>query len=268
MCLMKICAIGDTHGSLNKIKRIPLSDVDLILLTGDLGNSNLMREMAFGNIERRKHGFPEIEHPPAQEKRAFMEAYNSTMKVVKYLRKFAPVFTIFGNVESSNYETRKIARNMNINLPYLSNELNALRDVRVINNRVANFKGVRIGGLEYFVDTSWVREFKPSDYRERLAESKKQTDKAKKTLRWFNSLDILLCHQPPYGVLDKVTAKFAPKEWRGKHAGSKTVLKYIKSKSPKYVFCGHIHEGEGRQEIGQTEIYNLGVGGYKIIEMK
>jgi len=59
-------------------------------------------------------------------------------------------------------------------LPYLSNDLNALPDVRVINNCVANFEGIRIGGLEYFVDTNWVREFKPSDYKDRLAKAKKE----------------------------------------------------------------------------------------------
>ena len=265
--IMKICAIGDPHGSLDKIKQIPLSDVDLILLTGDLGSANLMRKMVFDNIEIKKHGLDDVEYSPTQKKKAFMEAYTSTMKIVKYLRRFAPVFTIFGNVESSNYETRKQSRKIGVALPYLSNDLNALPDVRVINNRIANFEGIRIGGLEYFVDTNWVREFKPSDYKDRLAKAKKETDKAKRVLRWFNSLDILICHQPPYGVLDKVTAKFAPKHWQGKHAGSKVILQYIKSKSPRYVFCGHIHEGQGMKKVGETEVYNLGVAEYKIVEL-
>jgi len=52
--IMRICAIGDPHGSLDKVKEAPLSDVDLILLTGDLGSANLMRKMAFDNIERKK----------------------------------------------------------------------------------------------------------------------------------------------------------------------------------------------------------------------
>lgn len=263
---MRICAIGDLHGSLDKIKQVPLSNVDLILLTGDLGSANLMRKMAFDNIEREKQGLGKIEYTPAQKKKAFMEAYTSSMKIVKYLRGFAPVFTIFGNVESSNYDTKKESLEIGVTLPYLSKDLNALPGVRVINNRVANFEGVRIGGLKYFVDTNWVREFKPSDYKYSLAKAKKETGKAKQVLRWFNFLNILVCHQPPYGVLDKVTAKFAPKNWQGKHAGSQAILQYIKSKSPKYVFCGHIHEGEGMKKVGETEIYNLGVGGYKIVE--
>ncbi len=71
---MKICAIGDPHGDLDKIKQIPLSGVDLIILTGDLGSASLMRKMAFDNIERKKQGLPEIEYPPTKRKKAFMEA--------------------------------------------------------------------------------------------------------------------------------------------------------------------------------------------------
>ncbi len=138
--------------------------------------------------------------------------------------------------------------------------MNALPNVRVINNRIVNFGGIRIGGLEYFVDENWAREFMP-DSHSRLVQGKKETEKAKRVLQWFGHLDILVCHQPPYGTLDKVTAKFAPEHWQGKHAGSKAILQYIKSKSPKYVFCGHIHEGEGMKKISETEIYNLGVGG-------
>jgi len=123
------------------------------------------------------------------------------------------------------------------------------------------------GGLKYFLDTNWVQEFKPSDYGLMLVEAKKQASKAKKVLNWFGKLDILVCHQPPYGFLDKVNAKFAPKQWQGKNAGSKTVLRYVKKYKPKYVFCGHIHEGKGMKKIGVTTVYNLGVAGHKIINL-
>jgi Icc-related predicted phosphoesterase len=166
---MRICAIGDPHGSLDKVKEVPLLGIDLILLTGDLGSANLLRKMAFDNIERKKQGLEEIEYTPAQKKRAFMEAYTSTIKVVNYLHRFAHVFTIFGNVEYLNYQ-----REWKINLPLLSNTLKTIPGIRIINNRIVNFYGIRIGGLAYFVDTNWVQEFKPSDYKEKLAKAKKK----------------------------------------------------------------------------------------------
>ena len=121
--------------------------------------------------------------------------------------------------------------------------------------------------MEYFVDDIWVRTFKPKkDYDKRLTRAVRDTKRAKCILNWFGGIDILVCHQPPYGVLDKVTAKFAPKSWQGLHAGIKVILDYINKKQPIYVFCGHIHEGEGKARIGKTEVYNLGVGGHKIVE--
>jgi len=101
-----------------------------------------------------------------------------------------------------------------------------------------------------------------------MKQARKQTKKAQRILTRFGSeLDILICHQPPYGILDRVTFPGAPKHWRGKHAGSKVILKYIQKYQPKYVFCGHIHEGKGKKKIGKTEIYNLGVADHIIIEV-
>lgn len=265
---MKILVIGDPHGS-EKVKKIPVKNVDLILITGDLGKADLMREMAFKNIERKKKGLPEIEYSAAQEKKAFMQAYNSSMKIVKYFSKFAPVFLIGGNVESTNVETKKFSKELGIELPLLYQALNSMKNVRVINNRVANFKGVRIGGLPYFVDVSWVREFKPSEYNKSLKNAKKASEKSKRILNNFGKVDVLLCHQPPYGILDKVNFKGAPKHWQGKSAGSKVILDYVKKKKPEYVFCGHIHEGKGKKKVGETSVYNVGCAGdYVLVEIK
>lgn len=266
---MKILAIGDPHGDIEKIKKLKLKlkKIDIILITGDLGSAKLLRAKAFENMERKKLGLPEKKYSPIQEKKAFMEAYTSSIKLVKYLSLFAPVFIIFGNVESSDNETKAHSKKIGLPLPCLCKNLNSMKNVKVINNHRINFKGVKIGGLKYFLDSCWVREFNPSDFKEKLVKAKKQTEQAKKVLSRFESLDILLCHQPPYGVLDQVHAKFAPKNWQGKHAGSKVILNYIRSKKPGYVFCGHIHESEGMKKIGKTRIFNLGEGGVEVLEV-
>ncbi|MBI2632450.1 metallophosphoesterase [Candidatus Pacearchaeota archaeon] len=231
-----------------------------------LGSANLMRKMAFENVERQKQGLDKKEFSSTQRKRAFMEAYTSSMKVVKYLARFAPVYTIYGNVESSNSETRRISKEIKFPLPFLTDDLKEVNGVRVINNRLVDFNGVKIGGLQYFVDTNWVQDFKPKEYRRRMRKAKVQTDKAKDVLRRFEEVDVLVHHQPPYGFLDKV-GPMAPKHWQGKHAGSRLILDYIKRKQPRYAFCGHIHEGEGMSKIGRTEVYNLGVCRYKLITL-
>jgi len=55
---MKILAIGDPHGDIKKIRKIPVNGIDLILITGDLGKSDFVRQKVFENIKRQKEGLP------------------------------------------------------------------------------------------------------------------------------------------------------------------------------------------------------------------
>ena len=265
---MKILAIGDPHGDLKKLKDISMKGVDLILLTGDLSKATLARKRFFENIERNKEGLSELEDTIEFEVKCYMESYSSAIAVLKYCSRFAPVYFISGNADpSTRRRVRMLSKKIGEELPYFVSEIKKMNNVLAINNRVVNFNGVRIGGLEYFIDTNWVKEFKPNNYHERMIRARRQSDKARGILKWFSSynLDILLHHQPPYGFLDEVGGA-APKHWHGKHAGSKIILDYLKRKQPKYSFCGHIHEGEGKKKIGKTEVYNLGVAGHKIVE--
>ncbi len=267
MLEMKVLAIGDPHGNIEKIGKIPIDNIDIILLTGDLGKADLARKRLFENVEREKQGLEELEEDKSYVKEAYMEIHSSTIDILKYLSRHAPVYTIQGNVGiPTASHVRKYRDKYGISLPATRDKINSMKNVYLVKNRVKVVNGLRIGFLEFFTDTNWVSEFKPSDYRKIMRKAKKQTDKARRILsRFDNGLDIFLFHQPPYGYLDKV-GNPAPKHWRGKHAGSKVILEYIKKHQPRYAFCGHIHEGEGFRKIGKTEVYNLGVCGYKVIE--
>jgi len=96
--MVKILAIGDPHGELNKIKKIPIKNVDLILLTGDLGSVSLARKLYFDNIRRKEKGLDELERTPKIEKQIRLENHNSTISLLRYLSKFASVYSIGGNV--------------------------------------------------------------------------------------------------------------------------------------------------------------------------
>jgi len=268
---MKILAIGDPHGDLEKIKKIPLNGINLILTTGDLGKADFARKRFFENIERKKKGLKELKYDGKAAKIAYTEISDSTLNILKYLSKFSQIYSILGNVGNDmikDSEVKKDEKKYKVKLPYMGRELKKIKNFHIVINRLRNLEKLRIGFLEYFIDTSWVKEFKPSNYKKSMKKAKKETEKTKKILKSFKKLDILICHQPPYGILDKVSGKYgAPKYYIGKHAGSKAILDYIKKYQPKYVFCGHIHEGEGKAKIGKTEIYNLGVAGHKIIEL-
>lgn len=264
---MKILAIGDPHGDISKLRKIPKKGIDLIILTGDLGKADLARQRFFENIERKKEGLEELEPDRDFRKTVHMEVHDSTLEVLGYLSRFAPVYTIQGNVGLfTDAQARNDSKKYGVKLPSTTRAMRKLGDVHLIKNRLRVLGDRRIGFLEYFTDTCWVREFKPTDYKKSMTKAKKQTDKARRVLGNFKDLDILVCHQPPYGYLDKVGAP-APMHWRGKHAGSKAVLDYIEKNQPPYVLCGHIHEGEGKTKIGNSEVFNLGVGGHVVLEI-
>jgi Icc-related predicted phosphoesterase len=265
---MKALIIGDPHGYYKYPKKI-FKGIDLIFVTGDFGKADLARKRSFENFDRKKKGLPEKEYTPKQQKDVYLEIYNSTMKIVKLISNYAPTYVILGNVWPKDDRAKKEEKKLGIKIPRLVADMKKVKNFNISKNVVRNFKGLRVGFLEYFVDTNWVQDFKPGDFKNRLKKAKKETIKAGKILKNFGKVDILVCHQPPYGYLDQVSGKFgAPKSWIGKHAGSKVILEYIKEYQPRYVFCGHIHEGKGKSKIGKTEVYNLGYyGEYKIISI-
>lgn len=69
-----------------------------------------------------------------------------------------------------------------------------------------------------------------------------------------HDIDILLSHAPPFGVLDGMG-------WQRKiHVGSTAIasrLSFDKWPNLKAVVCGHIHEGFGRERLGEVDYYNV-----------
>lgn len=265
---MKILAVGDPHGDMKKLMSIPKKEIDFVLCTGDVGQADFARKFHFENVKRQQQGLEKLEYDGKTSKKVYDEIYNSSLEVWKYLSKIAPTYSILGNVGMNmiyDSNVKKEEKKYRVKLPYLRRGMNKINNFYFVRNVVRNIDGLRIGFLEYFNDVCWDKEFGTKDEK-KISKSKRESDKAKQVLRNFGSLDILVCHQPPYGYLDKVSPKYgAPKNYIGKHAGSKVVLDYIKKYQPKYVFCGHIHEGEGKVNIGKSEIYNLGVAGHKVI---
>jgi hypothetical protein len=59
--------------------------------------------------------------------------------------------------------------------------------------------------------------------------------------------NVLLCHAPPYGSLDKPA---------GEHVGSRSIQRHMKAFD--LVCCAHIHEQRGVMDIGGTKVINPG----------
>jgi Icc-related predicted phosphoesterase len=62
---------------------------------------------------------------------------------------------------------------------------------------------------------------------------------------------VILSHPPPRGTLVDRTA-------RGDHVGSTAVRQWIELAKPTLLVCGHIHEGRGTDQVGDTLVVNCG----------
>ncbi len=264
---MKICITGDIHGNLKITKKIKNLKPELILITGDTAKADFTRKIIFENIRRKNSGLEEKEFTVKDEKTSYMEIFNSSIKIWKTLSKIAPTYSLMGNVGRSILKEKKVKesnKKLGLKLPSLNKEIKKIDNFYLIRDKTKKLNEIKIGFLDFFNDICWNKEYKEED---NLEKAKKETEKAKQTLKKFGKLDILICHQPPYGYLDKTNSPFAPKSWKGKHAGSKVILEYIKKQQPKYVFCGHIHEAKGKAKIGKSQIFNLGLEGIKMIKI-
>lgn len=247
---MNILCIGDPHGNLAKVKKMPLRKADAIILTGDLGDATLTRNMAFDNLRRRVTGLPLKQYTNRQHQRAYLREYTTGLKLVKYLAKHAPVYIIYGNGELSNAETRAMSKQLKLPLPSITQALKAIPGVHLFNNKKIRMGESVVAGLPFF-----------SEHDEREAK------RAASNLNKFGKIDILVCHQPPYGVLDALRNRNLPRAWQGKKLGSKVIAQYIRRYKPKLVLCGHIHEGKGTAKIGKTIVHNLGECHHKLLKL-
>jgi Icc-related predicted phosphoesterase len=264
---MKVLIVGDPHGNISKIKKSDLNKAELILITGDLGKADLARKQAFDRIKRAREGLPELERTAKEQKAIHEEVHSSTINVLKELSKYAPVYTLEGNVGIfTKSQVREDYEEFGIKLLCTRDKVDAMKNVHLVKNVVRNLGKLKVGFLEYYIDNSWVKEFQEKD-KGKIREAKKDTAKAKKVLERFgkSKIDILVCHQPPFGVLDRVNFPGVPPHWKNKRAGGKAILDYVRKYQPKYVFCGHMHENRGNKKVGKTMVYNVGSLGESVL---
>ncbi|WP_320006735.1 metallophosphoesterase family protein [Maridesulfovibrio sp.] len=74
---------------------------------------------------------------------------------------------------------------------------------------------------------------------------------------------LLVVHDAPFNTkLDAIA--------NGVHVGSKAVRDFIEKHQPEIVLCGHIHEAQGEDVIGESRIFNPGMasgGGYVLVSI-
>ena len=130
-----------------------------------------------------------------------------------------PAFGVYGNHDSGNYMEMLGIINLHM--------------------KVYTFAGLRWGGFQGCL-------------RYKEGSMQFSEEEAEAFARDFPSVDVLLLHAPPFGMLDAQDPV---------HVGSKAIRRYIEEKQPRYVFCGHLYE-PAQATFGKTEIirgYNANI---------
>lgn len=135
-----------------------------------------------------------------------------------------------------------------------------------ITNCIHEYKGIKFYGFPYipWIDGEW-------NYECRSQEMQEKVKKLRSTL--YKGVDVLVCHCPPYGILDSnfvirdyaedsLETLFIP-DW-AEHIGNIHLTNLIsydiedlpKDLWPKYLFCGHCHEHWGYDDLYGIKVSN------------
>jgi Icc-related predicted phosphoesterase len=250
MSSVRLLIVGDPHGS-EKLLRLDTRGYDAAIVTGDMGKTDIMRELAWGKIKGSK----------AAIKQSYYDYVRTAIPVLKQISKNIPTLCVHGNADLSDEDIATVNKKLKARVPYFEKEAEKMQNLVFIDNVSLSLRGVKIGGIGHFTETGWVMEFTERSI-ERMLMAAIEEEIARSFFSKVGKLDILVSHQPPYGILDKVGSRYdVPKGWKGKHAGSRLLLEYIKRYQPRYVICGHIHECRGRKNVGKTTVINAGCCG-------
>lgn len=247
---VRLLVIGDPHGS-EKLLKLDTRGYDAIIITGDVGKSDIMRKLAWRKTKPDKRAV----------RNSYLEYVSSAIPILEHISKSVPTFCVSGNVELSDDDIRELNKKLGSGIPLFQAKLKKMKNLVFLDYAAARFKGLTMAGIGHFLETRWVNEF--SEKRiDKIILAAIEENVARLFFENVGRVDIMISHQPPYGILDKVGSRYAPpKGWKGKNAGSWLLLDYIRKYHPRYVICGHIHEAKGMKKVGRTRVINAGCCG-------
>lgn len=223
---MRITAISDIHGSL-----IPIEPTDLLIIAGDWCPLEIQNTIWYMREWIDTCLLPWFKEIPAN-KIVFIAGNHEFICDPNFIQ--IPV-------ENAPY----ITFSKNILHPSLKKH-GLLHKVTYLESSSVKYKGYKIFGIPY-VDGCRGWAFSQGDVRG--------------SYKLIPKCDILITHQPPlFGGVGRTVVDGIEYE-----LGSWSLLEAIRDKKPKYLFCGHIHNGNHEEQIyhhsddKQTHIINCAI---------
>lgn len=218
---MKIASISDLHGYLITYPSTywkGLEDCEVLFICGDILPLNIQFDSVKSNEWLLKKFKPWAEALPVEK--VFLTAGNHDAFFERHPEDVKALFPTF---EKITYLPNEYAE-------YLSTQDSKLY-------RIFGTPYCHIFGMWPFMRSEEVLKEKYSEIPE--------------------DLDILFCHDAPYGVSD-VCYQFYP--WDKGHKGCPILRDAILEKKPKYCFHGHLHSTNHEEELlGDTKVYNTSI---------
>lgn len=254
---LKILAASDFHGRFpSQIKK---EKFDIVLTVGDFGISHKIRKYIFQSWKSDKEWWQICGKKKARE--LIKEEVDSGHSMAKKICSFGkPVFGIPGN---NDHAGRTALSRKNSEKNYYKNyekDFENFVDCDMARVELEDYQIIGYGRSS-FPEKKYEREF--YEYAvAALTELFKRAKKRKKPV-------IFICHNPPYGTLDKVGMKTSP--MYGKSIGSDVAATIVKKFKPILCVSGHVHESPGKKKLGTTLVVNNGPaqeGRYAVITIQ
>jgi Icc-related predicted phosphoesterase len=263
---MKLLIIGDLHGQKPKIH---FAGFDAILSVGDICDTDYIREIQFGQIQKKMKDplylfSPWYEIMGRQKARQAIEkTLLMARKTVEFLASFnVPVYVVPGNADLA-IEPKATWSFMKTD--FWGGLIQGLDNFKNIHGRIIDLGEFRLIGYGF----SYGPEY-PQEKSERSFFSKEELSRKLRnyqgTLRKMNSLFrkaegpvIFLSHNTPYNTtIDRIEATGSFRY--GHHIGSVVARKMIDKYQPRIFIGGHMHEHYGKVQVGKTTCLAAGYG--------
>lgn len=223
---MKITAISDIHGSL-----IPIDPTDLLIIAGDWSPLEIQFKIWYMREWINDYLLPWFKDIQA-DKIIFIAGNHDFI--------CDPV-----HIQTPLQDAPSITFNKDILKPSLKKH-NLLHKVTYLESSFIKYKGYKVFGIPY-VDGCKGWAFSQGEYRG--------------SYNVIPKCDILVTHQPPlFDGVGRTVVKGLECEF-----GSWALLEAMQKRKPKYLFCGHIHDGNHALQIynhpegEQTKVLNCSI---------
>ena len=264
---MKILVVGDCHGVKQELEN-EAEQADVILAVGDIcGDSEEMREAMFQAMDLEKEWYDILGRGNARK--AVENSLERGRKVLNQLSSFnKPVFIVPGNWDWDGREETWgfLAENR---FQGLIDEFPNIQNINRERFQDSNFCYIGYGPcsapeIPQYEDEKPEKE---EEVQEIKAEYLRKKDKLQELFQEAEKPVIFLSHNVPHETsLDRIQNPESPAD--GRHYGSLIVREMIEEFQPVFSAAGHMHEGYGREQVGETLALNAGLHSHVLMELE